>query len=869
LIKEIVKRGGQRVTFNQEKITNALWKAFKATGERNRDIAVQVSDKITENLIREYTEERPPSIEEVQDIVEGTLMAENHTKTAKAYILYRQYRSQLRSEKKIILEKTSIDEVDKRFSLNSLRVLKSRYLRKSEDGKLIENPKQLFTRVAVHSFLPNLFYHPDLYDIECKQEKHTCSILDEAENDNKFSIGKYKLNRYHLEALKRMYDTFNSEGKMKLDWSGFLALIKTSHFSDMEKDIDEFYDAMTTRRFMPNTPAVANFGSLLGMGSACFVIDVEDTMEGIMDALKAAAIIFKSGGGVGYNFSKLRPSGDFVRTTCGVASGPLTFMKMFDVMTEVVKQGGIRRGANMGIMNINHPDIEKFITAKKGNQAMRNFNISVMIMPDFWDYYERDEAYPLRSPRTGDVVRKVNPKVLFDMIVYQAWESAEPGVLFHSNINKYNPFLKCLGPIQCTNPCGEVVLYPNESCNLGSVNVLRFVKEDDRGKVYFDWEGLAATIRTATKFLDNVIDVNKFPLPAIEKMSKKTRKIGLGVMGIGDLLYELKLRYDSEEGRAFMERIMEFINYHSKLESIELAKNRGSFPLYKESFYPEGKMPFSGFYDRTTWKQDWDSISEGARTHGIRNGFTTVIAPTGSISMITGCSSGMEPVYALVFEKHVKVGSFYYTDPVFEKAMRALGIYDESLMRDVCDHGGKIQTIRYIPQSIKDIFITAVDIPPADHIRALAAFQRWTDSSISKTNNFPANATVDDMKECYELAYKLGCKGVTVYRDGSIQGQVLVAPKKKKLDDRDPNYKQKTTTSTVNPDNQKSSLPVPKPIPVEIKKDGGVSLPKSLEPPSSLPSGKAAYKDCPVCSTKLAKIEGCVTCQSCGWGLCA
>ena len=410
-------------------------------------------------------------------------------------------------------------------------------------------------------------------------------------NEGKFSIGKYTLNRFHLEALKRMYDRFNSEGRAKLSWSDFLAYLREGKLSSHESEVKAFYDLMVSKRFIPNTPAVANFGNVLGMGSACFVLDVDDSIESIMDALKKTAIVFKAGGGMGYNFSKLRPEGDYVSSTSGIASGPISFMTLFDTMTEVIKQGGIRRGANMGILNSNHPDIEKFITAKKGNRALRNFNISVLIMPDFWEYYEKDKPYPLVNPRTKEVVRTTNARRLFDMIVFQAWESAEPGIIFYDHVNKYNPFLKSLGPIVTTNPCGEVLLYPNESCNLGSINVWSFVKEQSDGQVLLDWDALRQTVELATRFLDNVIDVNRFPLKEIEEMTLSTRKIGLGVMGLADLLYELKKPYNSEDAREFMEQLMEFINYHSKLASIQLAKERGPFPYYDRTLLSRGKAP--------------------------------------------------------------------------------------------------------------------------------------------------------------------------------------------------------------------------------------------------------------------------------------
>jgi len=843
-ITQIRKRDGRIVPFDKEKITSAIWRAIIATGGKDRTLAESLAARVAENLDEKYGAEAIPAVEDVQDIVERVLVENGQAKVAKAYIIYRQKRAEIRREKQRILEKETIDEVDKVFDLNALRVLKARYLKKDENGKLTETPKQLFTRIAVHASLPDLLYDQQVFDITKSQKPHAEEAFDPIEFHEKVKLGTYPLNRYHLEAIKRMYDRFDREGMMKTSWSNFFEMLKKGAFNKYESTVQSFYNLMVSKKFMPNTPAIANFGNVLGMGSACFVLDIDDSIESIMETLKQTSIVFKAGGGMGYNFSKLRPEGDFVSSTSGVASGPISFMMLFDTMTDVIKQGGIRRGANMGILNSNHPDIEKFITAKKGNKALRNFNISVLVMPEFWDAYNHNKPYPLINPRTKQVVREVNPRLLFDMIVYQAWESAEPGVIFFDHVNKHNPFLAHLGPIVTTNPCGEVLLYPNESCNLGSVNVWAFVRRDENGKVGYDWDGLKEAVYAATRFLDNVIDVNNFPLKAIEDMTIATRKIGLGVMGLADLLFELKLPYSSDEGRKFMEELMEFINYHSKIGSIELAKERGPLPYYDKSFYPEGKLPFAGAYEAKSRRFDWNKISEMIKKHGVRNGYTTVIAPTGSISMIAGCSSGIEPVYSLVYEKHVKVGSFYYIDPVFERVMTEEGLFGEDLLRDVNEHGGSIQRISYIPEDLKRTFITAMDIRPDDHIRALAAFQKWVDSSISKTNNFPANATVEDMRESYLLAYKLGCKDVTVFRDTSIKGQVLVAPRKKE----------------------------------ETAEDNGVSTPQPAQlAPQILAAplvgasrtGTTQIKLCPQCNTEVVYQEGCYTCPECGWGACS
>lgn len=781
MFKYILKRNGAKVPFNVQKIINAVYKASLAVGQADWKKSEEITKEIIRNLEKKIKKGNQPTVEEVQDIVEKVLIDSGMAKVAKAYILYRQHRAEIRQEKAQVLNKEEIDEVDKNFDVNALRVLAARYLKKNDEGVIVESPKQLFTRVSVHGTLPSLFYDGKVYKKNGKPlENFRPIVVDPSKFEGKLSIGKYPLNRFHVEALVRLYNRFGKQGQLKLKWEGFLGLFKRHYFDKYEQEVSQYYNLMVSRKFMPNTPAIANFGNYLGMGSACFVLGIEDSIDDIMDKLKAAAIIFKSGGGVGYNFSKLRPEGDYVRTTGGVASGPLSFMTMFDNMTDVIKQGGIRRGANMGIMNSNHPDILKFIKAKEGNKALRNFNISTLIMGDFWKYMEKKEPYPLINPKSQKVVAQVDPKQLFDMIAYQAWESAEPGVIFEDKVNEYNPFYKFLGPIVTTNPCGEVLLYPYESCNLGSLNIWAFVEKKNGGKAKINWDELQKSIKIATKFLDNVVDVNLYPLQQIEDMTLGTRKLGLGVMGVGDVLYELELPYNSKQGLEFMEELMEMVNYYSKIVSVELAKERGPMPYYEKSFFKEGKMPFSGYADKAGWHFKWDEISKDAKKYGVRNGYTTVIAPTGSISMIAGCSSGIEPVYSLVFEKHVTVGNFYYVDPVFEERMQKEGLMDDALIRDVAGHKGSLANVSYISDKLKKTFITAHDIVPKDHIRAMAAFQRWTDSSISKTNNFPSDATVDDVKEAYLLAYKLGCKGVTVYRDGSITSQVLVSGKESK-----------------------------------------------------------------------------------------
>ncbi len=864
--QQIRKRDGRVVPFDIARISEAVYKATEASGQPNRKMAGELAEKIVQKLAKKHKNfaKYTPTIEEIQDLVEESLIENGYAKVAKIYILYRQKRAEIRTEKQKILDKEEIDDIDKRFDINALRVLRSRYLRKDENGKVIESPRQLFERVAIHAVLPDILYDsrvtmpkPKISSGETNREERISD--EEAERlEEKLFIGKYKLNRFHVKGLHYLFIRLEKGKRTKITWEKLVEMLKKNEFANYEKTAEDFYDLMVSRRFMPNTPAVANFGSYLGMGSACFALDIEDSIESIMDTLKNASIVFKSGGGLGYNFSKLRPEGDFIKTTGGTSSGPISFMRLFDTMTEVVKQGGIRRGANMGILNSSHPDIEKFVIAKHGNKALKNFNISALIMPDFWDFYKKNLPYPLINPRTGKPSRYVSARFLFEQIVYQAWESAEPGILFFDRINEYNPFFKSLGPVVTTNPCGELLLYPNESCNLGSINIWAFVKIDSREKKSVDWPALAKVVRKAVRFLDNVIDVNALPLKAIEDMTFNTRKIGLGIMGLGDTLYDLKIPFNSEKGRQFMEKLMEFVGYHSKLESVELAKERGVFPYFEKSFYTEGRLAFRGFDDKKSWHFPWDKLAEKIKEFGIRNSYTTVIAPTGSISMIAGCSSGIEPVYSLAFQKNVAVGSFYFVNPVFENEMLREGLFDDTLIKDIVDNHGSIQGVQYIPKSFKKIFATSYDIVPEDHIRTLAAFQKWVDSSVSKTNNFPAKATVEDMKKSYLLAYELGCKGVTVFRDTSIEGQVLVVGdgKSKTKEDGSGLLRMK--------DEKAEGMAI-----YRAPTASGKILEEGSGKDSADPiNGNGKPLKCPSCGSELVKQEGCTFCQVCGWGLC-
>ena len=538
-----------------------------------------------------------------------------------------------------------------------------------------------------------------------------------------------------------------------------------------EAGVDEvarqFYDLMINGMFEPNSPTLMNAGRPLGQLSACFVLPVEDALSnghsGIYDTLTAMALVHQSGGGTGFGFSRLRREGEMVRSTMGVASGPVSFMKLYDASTDVVKQGGTRRGANMGILRVDHPDIRSFITCKNDTSQITNFNISVAITDVFMEAVGNDETYDLLSPKHGEVVGQENAREIFEMIIRGAWLTGEPGTFFIDRANEYNP-VPALGSYEATNPCGEQPLLPYDVCNLGSINLGKFVKEDalpgvdpDEG---IDWDAFRTVVHLSTHFLDNVIDANRYPLPAIHDLAQNIRRIGLGVMGWADMLVRLGIAYDSEEGVALGRRVMEFLNEESRNASEKLAETRGVFPAWEESIWgPDGKVA---------------TRSDGTRIRAmreLRNCNLTTVAPTGTISIFAGCSGGIEPLFAVAFMRNQAGALMPDVNPDFVRMAKEGGWYSEELMEKIASEGH----IHFdeVPEQAQRSFRTAHDISPEWHVRMQAAFQEHTDSAISKTTNFPLEATEEQVREIYELAFSLGCKGVTVYRDGSREGQVL------------------------------------------------------------------------------------------------
>ncbi|MBF0557974.1 MAG: vitamin B12-dependent ribonucleotide reductase [Nitrospirae bacterium] len=584
------------------------------------------------------------------------------------------------------------------LSDNAITVLKKRYLKRNEEGQITETPEELFRRVANHVASADAFY-----------------------------------------------------GKSD---------------SEVRRTEEEFFDLITSLQFFPNSPTLMNAGRRLGQLSACFVLPVDDSMESIFDAVKYAAIIHKSGGGTGFSFSKLRPKGDVVGSTKGISSGPISFMTVFDNATEAVKQGGTRRGANMGILRIDHPDILDFITCKDSNHRLNNFNISVGLTEAFMKAVEEDREYELFNPRSKKTVATLKARSVFETIVKQAWKNGEPGIVFLDRINMSNP-TPALGEIESTNPCGEQPLMPYESCNLGSINLSRMVNlQDDehaaqeQSERSVDWNRLKDVTWKAVHFLDNVIDVNKYPLKMIEEMTKANRKVGLGVMGWADLLIQLRIPYNSDRAISLAEEVMGFIQTEGRLASCALAEERGVFTNHKHSVYRD-EMP-------------------------VRNATVTTIAPTGSLSILAGCTSGIEPLFAVSFVRNVMEGTkLIEVNPYFEKEAKERGLWSRELVEKIAGTGS-IARFEEFPQEIRDVFVTAHDITPTDHIKMQAAFQKYVDNAVSKTVNFPHNAQPKDVEDVYMLAYKKACKGVTVYRDGSREEQVLSAGKREEVKAQEP-----------------------------------------------------------------------------------
>ncbi len=668
----IKKRDGRIVDFHLEKITEAVSKAAKSVGISDYSLVTDIGKQVVKRLEAQLKPGEIPHVEQVQDLVEKTLIQSGQANMAKAYILYRQKRAMMRKSK-VLLGVTD----NLKLPLNAILVLERRYLRKDEKGRVIESTGQMFRRIA----------------------------QSVASAEKKYGKSDAQVTKYE----------------------------------------EEFYRMLTSLEFIPNSPTLMNAGTMFRQLSACFVLPIDDSIDSIFSTLKAAAVIHKTGGGTGFSFSRLRPRGDTVRTTGGIASGAISFARVYDTATEVMKQGGRRRGANMGVLRVDHPEIMDFIVAKEKEGVLKNFNISVGVTDKFMDAVEKDLDFQLINPRDSNAVDNLKARAIWNLMIMMAWKNGEPGVLFLDTINNHNPTPQ-IGTIETTNPCGEQPLLPYESCTLGSIDVSKFV--DDDGKLA--WNRLRRTVRLGVRFLDSVIDVNAYTLQEIEEITKGNRKIGLGVMGFADLLIKLGIRYDTEEGITMAERLMKFLDKEAKTMSSELAVEKGSFPNFKGSIF-DGEF------------------------NAMRNATVTTIAPTGTISIIAGCSQGIEPLFAIVYVREVSESlgrSLVEVNPLFESIALKEGFYDEELIEKIAKKTS-IQDVEEIPKHVRKLFVVAHDIEAEWHVRMQAAFQKFTDNAVSKTINFPTRATPDHIEEAYRLAYRLGCKGITVYRHGSRERQIL------------------------------------------------------------------------------------------------
>ncbi|MFH1244676.1 MAG: adenosylcobalamin-dependent ribonucleoside-diphosphate reductase [bacterium] len=753
-ITKIIKRDGREVIFELDKLAAAIGKAGVQTGEFTQKEAKRLAEIVVVLVEKTLKKDEIAQVEKIQDVVEQVLMAAGHYQTAKAYILYRQARSDERRIERIIGVKDDLD-----LNPNQLKLLESRFLLKDQDGRVTETPSELFRRVA----------------------RALASVED----------------RERRNAIE-----------------------------------EDFYSVMTKMEFLPAGRTLNNAETPQSQLASCFVLPVEDSMEGIFDAVKWMAMVHQKGGGTGMNFSKLRPRGDVVtKSSGGFATGPVSFMKVFDMATRQVMQGGKKRGANMGILNVDHPDILDFISAKSERGEIENFNISVGVTDDFMQAVEQDLEWHLRNQRTGEIVQTMQARTLMNQLVSMAWRTGDPGLIFLDPINRNNPLLKKYGRIDSTNPCGEQPLHPFDACNLGSINLAKFItrvepsypkkrQSEYKGStlVGVNWSRLEFVVRTGVRMLDNVIDVCKYPLPQITETVKANRRIGLGVMGWADMLYQLRIPYDSEEGIKLAGKVAKFIQTVSWEESEKLAKEKGVFPRWKESSFKRK----------------------------VRNVAITTIAPTGSISMLSDASSGIEPVFALAYTKNVvEESGLSYLNKYFAKELEESLWADgdsehkvrDRIVREVANLGS-VANVTGVPMGVKSVYRTAHDIAPEWHVRMQAAWQKYTDNAVSKTINFPHSALIEEVESAYMLAWKLGCKGITIYRDGSKEGQIL-------------------SVGNVNAQIIQSK------IKTETLRE------RTSKAASQRHSDTVSHHTCPECGGKLAIEEGCAKCYGCGYSVCS
>ena len=769
LPKMIIKSSGTSESFDIKKLELAV---NQSLGENNDELRQILIGTVLERIKDKNT----TSTHYINDIIETYLLKNQHYEVLQKYIQNRFEKNKVYSDKVNLLgtRLVTAPNYNKQelsdFSVNQIQIAANRYLQRDmTTGDITESMTGWFDRVASHVVLGSAVYDPIIYDRNGDQPIHKDAVVKGPNRD--FSITQKEL-------LARIYNKLNKEGKMRLEFQEFTSALVDFVYPDHSMDhkyqklYQKYFQYMYQGIFEPNTPTLMNAGTASGKCSACFTLGIQDTMHSIGMIWHDSAMIFQGAGGLGVNISHIRPQGANIGSTFGAASGPISLvLKMIDAATNEVKSGGKRRGANMGLMEYWHPQIMEFITMKKTPGYLENFNVSVMFDADFWKHYHAGTDFDLKFG--GKVYDTMSATSLIENIAVSAWSSAEPGVAFKDNANKANPLLGLKGEIDICNPCAEQFMYDGESCTLGSINLAKLVREDRT----FDWDGYVNIIHDTTRFLNDVLEINQYPTEHIAEESDKSKRIGLGIMGLADLFFLLKIPYNSQEGFWMMAELSKTLYIESVKTSIDLAEERGECYWSNEM----GKQDQRSLEIVTRNYNDDNEIQMALGTDyiqkleqfGIRNMWTTTIAPTGTISMIADCSSGLEPVFSLVFSKLTTAGKYYYTSELFKQALIDAGIYSQALLEKVEKNYGSCQGIDEIPKEIQKVFVTAMDLHWIDHVVAQSVWQNWIDNSISKTINMPFNVTVEDVKNAYILAHELGLKGIALFRDGSRNEQVL------------------------------------------------------------------------------------------------
>lgn len=867
LPKTIIKSSGTSEPFDLKKLEFAISQSLG----NNDELKQVILGKVLERIEKKNT----TSTHYLNDIIENFLLKNQYYDILQRYMDNRFEKNRIHSEKVNLLGTRLVTDPDydknelSDFSVNQIQIAANRYLQRDmETGDIVESMTGWFDRVASHVVLGSVVYDPKIYSKE-----ELIGIGKEPFIHHK-DLDPITLSDTEKDVLSRLYKKL--ENNMIYELDGFLVkiqhLLRTDKYQKLYR---KYFQYMYQGIFEPNTPTLMNAGTTNGKCSACFTLAVKDDMHSIMGLNSDSAYIFQGAGGLGTNISYIRPRGANIGTTFGAATGPIELvLEIIDFITQKVKSGGKRRGANMGLMEYWHPDIMEFINMKKTPGYLENFNISVMFDDEFWKHYHAGTDYDLKF---GDkIYGQMSARNLIENIAVSAWSSAEPGVAFKDNANKANPLRTIKGDINICNPCAEQFMYDGESCTLGSINLAKLVREDGT----FDWDGYVQIIHETTRFLNDVLEINQYPTEHIAEESDKSKRIGLGIMGLADLFFLLKIPYNSQEGFWMMEELSKTLYIESVKTSIDLAEERGACYWYNE--LTKSKNPYEAVY-RTylPTSEIEDALDKGGYLqrlgdHGIRNMWTTTIAPTGTISMIADCSSGLEPIFSLVFSKITTAGKYYYTSELFKKALIDAGIYSQELLEKVEKNYGSCQNIDEIPKDIQKVFLTAMDLHWMDHVVAQSVWQNWIDNSISKTINMPYNVTVEDVKNAYILAHELGLKGIALFRDGSRNEQVLHVGSNVQSNKNEQQVQKDVpgtqTVVTAPTKNQVERKIPPSRYTMNYIRD---RVNEQLMTELTIHAGKSVTyfekgEECPSCKElTLIKDSGCDKCMKCGFASCS